>query len=157
MTATWGGSVELRQAPEVVWDFLTSETNDVNWRGPRVRSVRKVTDGPLALGTRYETVYRFFGQLQTITVEITELEPARRLAWQRLPSPLVVFDTGSYDVEAIDGGGTRFTVIGTYESRGWRRFIDGPFAWYLLHGPVQRQHAELRAALASKRASMSRS
>jgi hypothetical protein len=132
-----------------VWDFLTSETNDVNWRGPWVRSVRKLTDGPLALGTRYETVYRFFGQLQSITVEVTELEPARRLAWQRLPSDVVVFDRGSYDLEAIEGGGTRFTVTGTYESRGWRRLIDGPFAWYLLHGPVQRQHAQLRAALSA--------
>ena len=147
MTATWGGSVELRQAPEFVWAFLTSETNDVNWRGPWVRSVRKLTDGPLALGTRYETVYRFFGNVQTITVEITELEPARRLAWRRLESDLVVFDTGSYDLEALDDGATRFTVTGTYESRGWRRLIDGPFAWYLLHGPVQRQHAQLRAAL----------
>jgi hypothetical protein len=147
LTATWGGSVELDQAPGVVWDFLTSEANDVNWRGPWVRSVRKLTDGPMALGTRYETVYRFFGQVQTITVEITELEPARRLAWQRLPSNLVVFDRGSYDLEALADGGTRFTVIGTYESRGWRRLIDAGFAWYLLHGPVQRQHAQLKAAL----------
>jgi uncharacterized protein YndB with AHSA1/START domain len=147
VTATWGRGVELRQAPEAVWAFLTSETNDVNWRGPWVRSVRKLTDGPLGIGTRYETVYRFFGQLQAITVEITELEPARRLASRRLPSDLVVFDTGSYDLEAIEGGGTRFTVIGTYESRGWRRLIDAGFAWYLLHGPVQQQHAQLRAAL----------
>ena len=147
MTATWGGSIALPHAPEVVWDFLTSETNDVNWRGPWVRSVRKLTDGPLAIGTRYETVYRFFGSRQSITVEITELDRARRLAWRRLPSDLVVFDTGSYDLEALEGGGTRFTVTGTYESRGWRRLIDASFAWYLLHGPVQRQHAQLAAAL----------
>ena len=147
MSATWGGSVALRQTPDVVWDFLTSEANDINWRGPWVRAVRKLTDGPLAIGTRYETVYRFFGQLQSITVEITELEPARRLAWRRLASDLVVFDEGSYDLEAIEGGGTRFTVTGTYESRGWRRLIDASFAWYLLHGPVQRQHAQLAAAL----------
>jgi hypothetical protein len=109
--------------------------------------VRALSDGPLAIGTRYATVYRFFGQLQEVIVEITELDGPRRMAWRQVESPTVVSNTGSYDLEPLDGGRTRFTVTGTFTSRGWRRLIDAPFAWYLRHGPVQRQHAQLAAAL----------
>ncbi|HYN69724.1 MAG TPA: SRPBCC family protein [Candidatus Eisenbacteria bacterium] len=146
MSATWGGSIALSQTPELVWTFLTSEANDVNWRSPWVRSVRRLTDGPLDIGTRYSTVYRFFGRLEDVIVEITELDPPRRMAWRQVDSDTVVSNVGSYDLESIEGG-TRFTVTGTFVSRGWRRLIDAPFAWYLRHGLVQRQHAQLRAAL----------
>jgi hypothetical protein len=146
MTATWGGSTVLHHPPNVVWDFLTSETNDANWRGPWVVSVRKLSEGPLAIGTRYETVYRFFGQRQVVIVEITELDGPRRMAWRQVDEPTIAFNVGSYQLEPVDGG-TRFTVSGTFQSRGWRRLIDASFAWYLRHGPVQTQHAQLAEAL----------
>ena len=136
----------LDRPPEVVWDFLASETNDANWRGPWVRSVRRLSDGPLGIGSRYETVYRFFGRLERVIVEVTELDAPRRMAWRQVDSDTVLSNVGSYDLEAVDVG-TRFTVTGTFTSRGWRRLIDAPFAWYLRHGPVQRQHAQLAAAL----------
>jgi hypothetical protein len=41
-------------------------------------------------------------------------------------------------------------VTGTFTSRGWRQLLDAPFAWYLRHGPVQRQHAQLAAALTAR-------
>jgi uncharacterized protein YndB with AHSA1/START domain len=147
MSATWGGSVVLPHSPEDVWDFLTSEANDVNWRGPWVVSVRSLTPGPLRVGTRYESVYRFFGQLQTVIVEVTELDRPRRMAWKQVDTATVASNVGSYDLEPVDSG-TRFTVTGTFTSRGWRRLIDAPFARYLRNGPVQRQHAQLAAALA---------
>ena len=149
MSATWGGTVIVPQAPDVVWAFLASEDNDVNWRTPWVRSVRRLSDGPLAVGTRYETVYRFLGRPQTVIVEITELDPPRRLAWRQLDDPTVDVNLGSYDLVPADGG-TRFTVTGTFQSHAWRRIIDAPFAWYLTHGPVQRQHEQLAAALAKR-------
>lgn len=151
MAATWGLTTVLDHPPGVVWQFLTSEANDVNWRGPWVRSVRALSPGPVAIGTRYETVYRFFGRLERVVVEITELDPPRHMAWRQVESETVESNVGSYELEAVDGGRTRFTVTGRFTSRGWRRFIDAPFAWYLRHGPVQRQHVQLAAALASSR------
>jgi hypothetical protein len=146
MSATWGKTSVLAQAPDVVWAFLTSEANDVNWRAPWVRSVRKLTPGPLSAGTRYETIYRFFGRPERTIVEITEFDPPRRMAWRQVDSDTIVSNIGSYDLEPV-AEGTRFSVVGTFTSRGWRRLIDAPFAWYLGHGPVQRQHRQLAAAL----------
>jgi len=148
MSATWGGTTILHHRPDSVWEFLTTETNDVNWRAPWVISVRKLTDGPTAIGTRYETVYRFFGQRQVVIVEITALDAPRRMAWRQVGERTIAFNEGSYQLEPIDGE-TRFTVTGTFQSRGWRRLIDAPFAWYLRHGPVQTQHAQLAKALSS--------
>ena len=149
MSATWGGTVVLDRPSEVVWDFVTSEANDVNWRAPWVLSVRRLSDGPLGIGSRYETGYRFFGRLERVIVEITEVDAPRRMAWRQVDSDTVVSNVGSYDLEEA-GARTRFTVIGTFTSRGWRRFIDAPFAWYLRHGPVQRQHAQLAVALGAR-------
>lgn len=151
MAATWGLTTVLDHPPEVVWDFLTSEANDVNWRAPWVRSVRRLSETPLAVGIRYETIYRFFGRLETVIVEVTEVEPARRMAWRQVETDTIESNVGSYDLEAVEGGRTRFTITGTFTSRGWRRLIDAPFAWYLRHGPVQRQHAQLATALARSR------
>ena len=150
MAASWGGSVELDHAPDVVWAFLTSATNDASWRGPWVVSVRALPDGPLRIGRRYETVYRFFGRIQTVIVETTELDPPRRMAWRQVDDPTIVSNVGAYELEPLDGGRTRFTVTGRFTSRGWRRLLDAPFAWYLRHGPVQRQHSQLAAALAAR-------
>ena len=146
MSATWGGSTVLRHPPMIVWAFLTDEANDVNWRAPWVVSVRLVAGESLAVGARYETVYRFFGRPLVVVVEITELDPPGRMAWRQVDDPSVAFNAGSYDLEPVDGG-TRFTVTGTFETRGLARLLDAPFAWYLRHGPTQRQHAQLAAAL----------
>ncbi|HEX8024648.1 MAG TPA: SRPBCC family protein [Candidatus Limnocylindrales bacterium] len=148
MSVTWGGSIVLPQAPETVWAFLTTDANDATWRRPWVISVRALSEGPFRVGSRYETWYRFFGRPQRTIVETTVLEPPRRVRWSQVEDPTIASNVVTYDLEPVDGG-TRFTVTGVFESAGWRRVIDRPFAWYLNHGPVQRQHAQLRAALAA--------
>jgi hypothetical protein len=145
MAATWGGTIVLEDAPEDVWDFLTSETNDVGWREPWLRSVRRLTDGPVGVGTRYESVYRFFGREQVVVTELTELAPKRRLGWRQVgPGSLAVND-GTYDLEPVNGG-TRFVVTGVIESRGVSRLLDAAFAAYLRRASKQ-QLAQLAAAL----------
>jgi hypothetical protein len=53
VTTTWGTSSDLGIDPSRLWEFLTSETNDANWRGPWLRSVRLLSDGPVGVGTRF--------------------------------------------------------------------------------------------------------
>jgi hypothetical protein len=95
MSATWGKPTMLAQRPDVVWAFLASEANDVSWRAPWVRSVRKLTPGPPGVGTRYETNYLFFGRPERTIVEITEFDPPRRMAWRQLDSDTIVSNIGS--------------------------------------------------------------
>jgi uncharacterized protein YndB with AHSA1/START domain len=145
--ARWGTTTVLDHPPEAVWRFLTDDANDANWRAPWVEAVRQLTDGPLGVGTRYETLYRFFGRSERVIVEITELEAPRRMAWRQVDSVTIEENTGAYDLEPAPGGRTRFSAGGVLRSRGWRSIVDGPFTWYLNHGPTARQHAQLAAAL----------
>lgn len=41
---------------------------------------RKVTSGPIGVGTRYHAIDRWPGRTVTFTVEVTAFEPARRMA-----------------------------------------------------------------------------
>ena len=145
MAASWGKSTLLDVDPERLWRFLTSETNDVDWRGPWLRSVHQVTEGPMAVGTRYASTYRFFGREETVTTELTELDPPRRMAWQQVGTGSLAINDGSYALEAA-GDGTRFTVTGRIESPDWRRLFDTPFARYLSRAAVH-QHRQLADSL----------
>ena len=145
MATSWGTSTLLDDVPARVWDFIASETNDVNWRAPWLRSVRRLTDGPIGIGTRYESLYRFFGRDEAVIVELTDLEPPRRMAWRQVGKGSLAINEGRYDLEPFNGG-TRFTVTGTIASPGWRRLFDAPFGWYLNRSAVQ-QHRQLAAAL----------
>jgi uncharacterized protein YndB with AHSA1/START domain len=151
MSATWGGTTVLAQPPAAVWDFITSETNDANWRGPWLRSVRRLTDGEVRVGTRFESLYRFFGRDEAVIVELTEITPLRRLAWRQVSNGSLALNDGRYDLEAVDGG-TRFTVTGVIESRGLSRLFDAPFCVYLRRAS-RRQLAQLSLALAAARPS----
>jgi uncharacterized protein YndB with AHSA1/START domain len=145
MSTTWSGTILLEQPPEVVWDFLTSETNDVNWRAPWLRSVRKLSEGAFGVGTRYESVYRFFGREEAVVTELTEVVAPRRLAWRQVGHGSLAINDGSYDLEPVDGG-TRFTVTGIFASRGLARLFDPPFGAYL-NRASKRQLAQLASSL----------
>jgi len=145
MSSRWGGTIVLDRAPDAVWKFLTSETNDVNWRAPWLRSVRRQTDGPMAVGTRYESIYRFFGREEAVVTELIAVEAPRKLAWRQVGMGSLAINDGSYELMAVDGG-TRFTVAGVIESRGLARLLDAPFAAYLRRASKQ-QLAQLAAAM----------
>ena len=145
MSATWGGTVDLPQAPEMVWEFITAEANDVNWRAPWLRSVRRLSDGVVGVGTRYESVYRFFGRDDVVVVELTEITAPQRLAWRQVGVGSLAINDGRYDLETIDGG-TRFSVSGVIQSRGLSRLLDAPFCAYLRRAS-RRQLPQLAAAL----------
>jgi uncharacterized protein YndB with AHSA1/START domain len=145
VTTTWGTSSDLGIDPSRLWEFLTSETNDANWRGPWLRSVRLLSDGPSASGRATQSMYRFFGRDEAVTVELTELDPPHRMAWRQVGAGSLVVNDGRYDLEPTDVG-TRFTVTGAIASPGWRRLFDPPFGWYL-NRAARQQHRQLAAAL----------
>jgi Polyketide cyclase / dehydrase and lipid transport len=157
MATTWGTSTELDDAPTRVWDFIVSETNDMSWRAPWLRAVRRLSSGPVGVGTQYESDYRFFGRDETVIVELTELDPPKRMAWRQVGRGSLAINDGSYDLEPFNTG-TRFTVTGTIASPGVRRLFDGPFCRYL-NRAARQQHRQLAAALrqAANGASASRS
>jgi carbon monoxide dehydrogenase subunit G len=99
----------------------------------------------MAVGTRYESRYRFFGREETVVTELTEAAPARRLAWRQVGRGSLAINDGDYQLEPV-GGKTRLTVHGVIESHGLARLLDAPFAAYLRRAS-KKQLAQLAAAM----------
>lgn len=145
MTVTFGGSVIIDKPVEEVFAFLTDPDRDTNWRRPNVLSSRKLTDGPLGVGSRYETVNRFLGKKETVVTEITELEPPRLLAWRQTNKGTFVAD-GAYRLEPAEGG-TRFTLELTGTGHGVMKPFERAFGSYQRSRVIPRFLRQLREAI----------
>lgn len=128
MATEFGGSIVLDKPVEEVYRFLTDPDRDTNWRRPHVLSSRKLTDGPLGVGTRFETVNKFWGKKETVVTEITSMQPPTELGWKQVNKGTFVTD-GSYRLEPANGG-TRFTLTLTGEGRGFFKLLEKRFARY---------------------------
>lgn len=61
-----------------VADFLSDFASTAEW-DPHTVSCRRLDDGPLGVGARYENVQRLAGRESTLVYEVTEYEPGRRV------------------------------------------------------------------------------
>jgi uncharacterized protein YndB with AHSA1/START domain len=146
MAIPFGGSVVLNKPVEEVFAFLTDPDRDTNWRRPNVLSSRKLTDGPLGVGTRFETVNRFLGKKETVVTEITAMEPPTLLRWKQVNKGTFVAD-GGYRLEPADGGGTRFTLELSGEGHGIIKPFEKAFARYQQRKVIPRFLRQLEEAV----------
>jgi len=146
LTVEFGGSIVLGKPIEEVFSFLTDPDRDTGWRRPHVLASRKLTDGPLDVGTRYETVNRFLGKKETVVTEITGLEPPALISWKQVNGGTFVAD-GRYRLEPANGG-TMFTLELSGEGRGLMKPFERAFARYQRRRVIPRFLRQLQGALA---------
>jgi uncharacterized protein YndB with AHSA1/START domain len=128
MTTEFGGSIVLDKPVEDVYRFLTDPAQDTNWRRPHVLSSRTLTDGPLGVGSRFETVNKFWGKKETVVTEITSMQPPSELAWKQVNKGTFITD-GSYRLEPANGR-TKFTLTLVGEGKGLFKLLEKRFARY---------------------------
>jgi hypothetical protein len=73
------GRIYIDRPPEVVFDFVADERNEVRYN-PKMTTVSLVTDPPIGSGTRFAATLTSRSRLITMTIEFTEFERPRRLA-----------------------------------------------------------------------------
>ena len=63
-------SVVLRCSPEVVFDYLSDHRSELEWN-PKCRSMEKLTEGPVGVGTRYRAKWTSgpFVELETVAFD----------------------------------------------------------------------------------------
>jgi uncharacterized membrane protein len=116
---------------EEVFTVLSNLENDLNWRNEWV-DARKVSDGPIGMGTQFSLVAKAFGRRIETVYETIQYEPNRIAAWKAMSGPLPLTFRRSF--EHVEGG-TRFTIRYEVEPRGFLKLLL-PF----LAGSVTRQH-----------------
>jgi uncharacterized protein YndB with AHSA1/START domain len=140
------GSIVLDKPIEDVYRFLTEARQETDWRRPYVLASRTLTDGPVGVGSRFETVNRFWGKKETVVTEITAVEPPTLLSWKQVNKGTFVAD-GSYRLEP-ENGGTRFTLELVGEGRGLFKPLERTFARYQERTVIPRFLRQLQEALA---------
>ncbi|MBM3141379.1 MAG: hypothetical protein FJZ92_14515 [Chloroflexi bacterium] len=92
----------IERPAEAVAGYLADPAHDPEWIGGLVEV--QVPDAPLAVGARVERVARFMGRRIEYVLEVTALEPGRRLAMRSVRAPLPMEVT--YAVEPAGAGCT---------------------------------------------------
>ncbi|MCW2983661.1 MAG: hypothetical protein JWR63_1231 [Conexibacter sp.] len=123
MAGRFEGTTVVDRPIEEVFAFLADGENDPKF-SPRVQTIRKVTDGPIGVGTRFASTVKDAGMTTKREFELTEFAPPTTIRWAERSKNAVTAPAGGYDL-APDGAGTRVTIFNELEGHGAGKLIAG--------------------------------
>jgi hypothetical protein len=131
----------LQCRPEEVFDLLADVRNEPDWQ-PDVKSVRKLSDGEVGLGTEFEGAYRGFG---TLHIRLAEYERPTRLRYD-CHGPRASMDVSFDFAPASDGTDATGDIAMTLKGP-WK--VLTPMLAVMLPREMGKRPAQLEAALAA--------
>jgi carbon monoxide dehydrogenase subunit G len=134
-------STGIARPTEEVFAFVADQTNAPRWQSGFV-DIRRLTDGPPGLGTRYAFTRTLMGRRMAGENEYVEFEPARRVAFRTTSGPGLL---ASYAVEPTQAG-TRLTSTIELDVSGILSIAE-PLVARALKRDVDANLAKLRAIL----------
>jgi hypothetical protein len=84
---------------ERAFDYLSDFSNAQYW-DPSVRAARRLDDGGVRLGSRFELTVNFAGRHKTLEYTVTTLEPARRVVFASSSVAMQSLDTLTFEPRA---------------------------------------------------------
>jgi len=130
--------------PDVVFRFVTDQTSAPRWQSG-LRQVRRLTPGPIGVGTEHEFTRTFAGRVLTSRNRFIRFEPGHLVEFE-VPGAWLS-GRASYVVEPV-AGGTRLISTMQFTARGAWRVLE-PLLRLLLLGETTRDEARLAAILTS--------
>ena len=115
------GDITIDRPLEEVFDFVADESNEPKYN-PRMTRADKITDGPIGLGTRFNSVLQGIGGAVEVTIEFTEFVRPLRITESVHLSTMDI--KGELRFEPV-ADGTRMKWIWDLEPRGLTRLM-GP-------------------------------
>ena len=141
-------SVEIARPPDEVFAFVADPRNDALWT-PQIEEMRKISEGPLGVGSTFEVVVGLLGRRFEISGEITEYDEAnRRLSLRSTSGPLRL--EALRTVEASPGGGARFTLKTEMRTGGFFWLLPDPLFGVLLRRPGKQTLDNLKNLLEAR-------
>lgn len=108
------GTLDIARPVDEVFDFVADQRNEPTYN-PKMTASTMLTDGPIAVGTRFAATVRSRGKPLPVTIEVTGFDRPRRIATHSVMAGATV--DGHMQFEPI-AGGTRL-------SWDWRVTIGG--------------------------------
>ena len=124
MAHEFSGSAVIDRPITEVFEFLADGTNDPKF-SPRVQEIRKATDGPVGVGTVFESTVKDAGMKTGRRFELTEFEAPRKIGWAERSRNMVTVPAGGYDFEEVSENQTKVTIRNTFEGHGLGKLIVG--------------------------------
>jgi len=136
-------TLDVAAAPEFAFDYVADFSRAQEW-DPGIPSARRLDDGPIGVGSRFELLSRFGSTEQLIEYEITELDPPHQVTFVGDGKNFRGTDTISF--APAEGGGTRVTYVADLGLKGVAAFAL-PFLRGRLDSMSDDAVAGLKAAL----------
>ncbi len=124
MAHEFSGSAVIDRPIDEVFAFLAAGTNDPKF-SPRVLEIRKATDGPVGVGTVFESRVKDAGMTTSRRFELTELEPPTLIRWTERSKNMITVPAGGYDLEALGERQTLLTIHNELEGHGFGKLLVG--------------------------------
>jgi hypothetical protein len=124
MAHEFSGSAVIDRPITEVFEFLADGTNDPKF-SPRVQAIRKVTDGPIGVGTVFESTVKDAGMKTGRRFELTTFEVPTKIRWAERSKNIVTVPDGGYDLAEVGENQTQVTIHNTFEGHGFGKLIVG--------------------------------
>ena len=124
MAHEFSGSTVIDRPIDEVFAFLADGTNDPKF-SPRVQQIRKTTDGPIGVGTVFESTVKDAGMTTKRSFELTTFEQPTKIRWTERSKNMVTVPDGGYDLEKVGDAQTKVTIHNTFEGHGFGKVIVG--------------------------------
>lgn len=113
-------TVTINRPAEDVFAYVTDTSNDPAWHTD-ILEARKITEGPIGIGTRWRLRFKPFMGVSESTSEVVEFEPNRKEVLRGVAGPMTT--TLTYTFESV-GGGTRHGRRVQITISGWMKLMD---------------------------------
>ena len=124
MAHEFNGSAVIERPIDEVFAFLADGTNDPKF-SPRVQAIRKSTDGPIAVGTVFESKVKDAGMTTSRKFELTTFDAPTKIRWAERSKNMITVPDGGYDLEKVTDTQTKVTIHNAFEGHGFGKLIVG--------------------------------
>ena len=138
--------IDIARPVHEVFAFVSDQTNAPQWH-TGLHEVRKLTEGPLGVGSEFEFVRSFAGRRVTARNRFVAFEPDRYVQFEILDSWFN--GRASYLAEANQTGGTALTSWMQFLARGLMALLE-PVLLRLLVKGSEHDEQRLRQLLESE-------
>lgn len=112
-------SERIARSPRDVSDFIATPDNAPRIM-PTVKSMVKLTEGPVGVGTRYRETRLMNGKEERAELEVVEYVPGERYAMRNLTAGIETVYRYTFHPEA---GGTRVDLVCEVRAHGFKKLL----------------------------------
>jgi uncharacterized membrane protein len=123
-------TIQIDRPVKEVYDYVVNVENTQKWQ-PAVIQVKRLTEGPIRVGTRFSEVAKILGRQVNTTCEVTHLVPNKVFAFKGTSDGPLEYQT-AYTFEQSSNG-TRVNIVGSFRTKGLWRLLEP-----ILKGEVER-------------------